>query len=69
MIDDDDVGFVALLFSDFRGWAGFILFTAAVGLCLWIASSNADECEAKSCPNSQRAELLDGRCVCVTEAK
>lgn len=68
MIDDDDVGFVALALSDVRGW-GVIIFIVIVGVVAWVAHENEQECAAKSCESGAHAELLDHKCVCVTEAK
>lgn len=69
MIDDDDVTFVALLFADGRGWIGFLIFVLAVGITSYAACENHHECEQRSCSTDQRAELIDGRCLCVKEAK
>jgi hypothetical protein len=69
MIDDDDVTFVALLFADGRGWIGAVLFVLAVAMTSYVACENSKECEQRSCPSGKRAELLEGRCVCVEAAK
>lgn len=63
MLDDDDAMDFALL-----GPGGLI---GAVILILIVIAvyTNHGECEQRSCPGAQKPELVDHRCLCVTEAK
>ena len=67
MIDDDDVGYAALALSDIKGPFGFLIAVVCVSLLAYAACENEKECAAKTCPSGQSAQLLDHKCLCVTE--
>ncbi len=69
MIDDDDVSWAAILFSDFSGPIGAILFVVVVSFFAYSACENEKECAQKTCPSGKAPRLMDHGCLCVEEAK
>lgn len=68
MIDDDDARLVLVALAP----------TSPLGCLLWIilaivlfaiVAHNEDECAGKHCPGGASAQLIDSRCLCVTEPK
>ena len=62
MIDFDDAEMVGLAVPGLFGVVAFVIL-------LVIAFGNEEECSKKSCDNKAKPELLDGKCLCVKEAK
>lgn len=69
MLDDDDISDAVYILPFDGGWVLALFSLIIVAAIIWAVSDNHDECATKKCPNGQAAELLDNRCLCVTEAK
>lgn len=67
MIDDDDVGDVAM-YGVLSGTPWWLLIPVVIALAV-CASNNKDECSKMHCPNGQTPTLQHHACQCVTEAK
>lgn len=64
MLDDDDVGAFAFIFSPTKPVGLMLWLIAIAGLCAWAASNRA-ECAAQGCPPGLESRLMDGECFCV----
>lgn len=69
MIDEDDVTWIAVLFSGGGGIIGAIIFVIAVAVTAWIASDNEIDCQKKTCPSGQTPQLTHHDCFCLEKAK
>jgi hypothetical protein len=67
MIDDDDVSWFAL-FWPWGGWIGAILGLLIIAVLGYVACQNDRECEARVCPEGERARLLGHECMCIRAA-
>lgn len=65
MIDDDDIEW-ALLFSSPTGCIGTLMLILFLIVLSFIVSQNKAECAEKHCERGT-SQLIDHRCLCVTE--
>ena len=68
MIDDDDVTETALLWPEAGGVIGWVMGLIVIGLLVYFAYQNHNECAGKHCDHGV-PRLLDHKCLCVEEVK
>lgn len=68
MIDDDDVGWVALLWPTPQSWLGWAVFLAVILTMCAVASSNSKDCSEKHCATGT-PKVIDGECLCVEKPR
>ncbi len=68
MIDVDDIGIFAMIFSP-RTIPGFCLWVIGLIVLGVIVYNNANDCEQLQCKNGTTPRLMDGACLCVEAAE